>query len=112
MFSWFRKKPKPEEPAPAPAETNEPYPRMGTKIRMAFANGERTWEESADLVEVLARTLEANGHPIAPHDDGLLHKASGMILRPELVGFQPHHPADVSTATIVEARHPSFGETK
>src|SRR2546421_6342533 len=90
--------------APSPcgsADGEQWYPRMGTKIRIGFSNSARTWEESADLVELLNQTLSELGHAIGPHDDGLLYRSSGMVLHAELCGFQPHHPSGLSTATVI-----------
>src|SRR5690349_2923617 len=116
MFSWFRKKRQQSEPspspapppAPAPAPAGQPYPRMGTKIKLALKNAQRSWEEHADLVQLLSNMLESNGHAIAPHDDGVLHKASGIVFHPDLCDLQLCEPSGMRTATIVEARHPAF----
>src|SRR4051812_17294662 len=117
MFSWFRKKSKPVE-APAPPRPSAPErvedaddgaaPSFGTKVRVAFANAQRTWEEETDLVAVLARTLALSGHPVTSGDDHVVHADSGIVLRPALGGFEPLDNGGVRTVTIVRASHPAF----
>jgi hypothetical protein len=117
MFSWLRKKAKPAAPppaAPGPVTAagedsgDGAVPDFGTKVRVAFANGTRTWEEETDLVAVLERTLVFSGHPVTAREDHVVHKDTGIVLRPTLCGFQPMDGGGVRTATIMRANHPAF----
>lgn len=103
MFSWFKNKKVPqtvEQPA-KPAGN----PGIGTKARLSLSNGERSWTEEIDVVESAARALGMEGHAVEWGKDLLQHSASGMVIKPQLVGLQLLDNG-VQTVTTVEVRHP------
>ena len=101
MFSWFRSKSTPFTP-PALLPANK---GLGTSARIAFANGERTWEESADLLDLLAATLQDEKQSARRHAKAL-ELPSGFILQPQMIGFQPVHHNGVRTTTTIQVNHP------
>jgi len=101
MFSWFRpKQPPVVEPKPCAAN-----PGKGVSVRIAFANGTRTWEEKADLPEILERILKQAGHATT-RSKGSVALESGLVLLPSMVSFQPLDGGGVRTVTTIETSHP------
>ncbi len=97
MFRWLRKK----TPQPKSRPTN---PGRGHQLRVGFANADRTWAESADLVTCFSDTLRGLGHATSVKSHWL--ELEGFTLQPQIVSFQPVEPAGVRTATTVEVAHP------
>jgi hypothetical protein len=138
MFGWFKRKRQSIAPAPpraaeervesgdsvspsAPATARlispaglepisvpEPFRLMGAVVTSGFANGVESWTERVDLVAVLARVLEGNGHAVTRGDGTVRLDASGLVLEPQLVGMQPMEGRAVKTVTIVTASHPAI----
>jgi hypothetical protein len=99
MLSWFRSK----RSAPREPETCKDNPGEGAALRVAFANGTRSWEESADLIECLARVLGDAGQPHA-RQKSHISLENGILLLPRVVEFQPLEDG-VRTVTTIEASH-------
>jgi hypothetical protein len=100
MFGFRRRK-----PAPAKCPAN---PGIGSEARVGFANGERNWTETADLVELAAKVLNARGHSVVNEKTWLHHPDSGFMLLPQLVELQPLRSAGVRTATTIQVNHPAL----
>lgn len=102
MFSWFRRTPA-SRPAPA---SNEANPGVGVKGRLAITRGDRTWTEEADAVESAARALRQLGHKVVSRGTWLRHRASGLVIRPQLVEAYATDNGAVQTVTTIEVSHP------
>ncbi len=72
---------------------------------VAFANGERTWNEHANAVEVLAKVMRSAGHKVAVHKNSWVTVDDDFILMPRLVSMEPLEPSGVRTCTTIEVRH-------
>jgi hypothetical protein len=58
MFSWFRKQKPAEDAKIAPTAQAADSKLAATQLvrgKIAFANGERTWTEQFDVVEIAAK---------------------------------------------------------
>jgi len=100
MVSWFRKHPEP----PARAKEN---PGLGHWARMAFANGQRSWTESADLLTSLAAALDSLGHKHKVRREWL-ELESGFLLVPHVVQVIPREPSGVQTISTIQISHPTL----
>jgi hypothetical protein len=101
MLSWFKRK-KPAAKPPA-------HQSMVQVINVAFSDGERTWQESADLLQILERVLvEQNNHRVSKLDQWLLLDDSGVTLGPSLENLTPVHQKGVQTVTTIDIRHAAF----
>lgn len=100
MFAWRRKK------APSPPVTTG-NPGHGHTVKTAFSNAQHTWQESADLLEILAATLTDAGHSVARREKEL-EMDSGLRLYPQFVALQPRHPSGVQTTSTIQVSHPMF----
>jgi len=101
MFSWFR---KPSSPPPRAAEN----PGKGHWMRVAFANGNRSWEESADLTSLLAESLTGASHKFSRQREWLeLH--NGLLLVPHVVQVTPSDDgATMKTVSTIQVSHPKW----
>lgn len=86
--------------------TNPANPGQGNRLTAAFADGEKTWTEEADLVDLAAEILEQHGHDTEHHGSWLRHADTGLVIQPLLVSYQPVHKQGVRTTTTVEVSHP------
>src|SRR5690349_5812847 len=99
MFSWFKKAPRP----PKPSADN---PGRGHTVRVAFANGQRSWEENDDLATSLTDSLNKMGHKaIAKHD---WVELGGFSLLPQVVAVTPLENSGVNTVTTIQVSHPEL----
>lgn len=115
MFSWLRRKrpaaqPSPSAVPPVAAEQNsrdaeKPFETTGGRV--AFTNGERTWEETFDCVTSLVETLRRQGRSVRAEDRRVLDEVTGLWLRPVLLEFQPVHNKGVRTCTKIDVTHPT-----
>jgi hypothetical protein len=78
-----------------------------TRGRVAFNNGERTWEETFDCVTSLLETLRRQGRDVRIEDRRVLDEGTGLWLRPILLEFQPIHNKGVRTCTKIDVTHPT-----
>src|SRR5262245_47509772 len=85
----------------------EGHEGLGTEIRIAFSNAERSWEERADLIEILEIVLQKH-QLIGKRDDGWLVVNNDLYLRPELVGFEPLEPSGVRIVTSISIAHEKY----
>ena len=76
-------------------------------MRVAFANAQKRWEETDDLVTSLAATLNSLGHPASPRHEWL-ELESGFSLLPQIVKVEPIHEGGVNTVTTIQIAHPSL----
>lgn len=97
MFSWFR-------PAPAPPPTASSNPGEGHTLKAAFANGVRSWTDSADLLASLAEVLTAAGHQVRRRAEWL-SLPSGLVLLPQVASFEPRDDGRVSTTSTIQVSH-------
>lgn len=96
MFSWLRKSPRPPPKSPA-------NPGRGPTVKAAFANGERSWEESDNLVASLAGELSMLGHEVILHDEYL--QLGDFTLLPQIVTVTPHQKGGMQTLTTIQVAH-------
>jgi len=122
MFSWFKRKRSEKQdlplppPPPAPTAPKLPdapqtlngNPGKGAQINIGFANGSRSWSESADLVQLLARLLAQKGYGLKAYADAVKLSDSGLILQPLIAEFQPLEPSGVRTTTTIQISHPAM----
>ncbi len=80
-------------------------PGRGPTIRAAFKNDQESWDDSADLVELLTAVLTERAHTVT-RDGGCVRLSSGLVLRPQVVSFEPEHPKGVQTSSTIEFSHP------
>jgi hypothetical protein len=100
MFSWFRKGPRP----PKPTAEN---PGRGHTVRVAFANKQRSWEESDDLATSLSDGLNKAGHKAAAKGDWV-ELEGGFSLLPQIVAVTPLDDSGVNTVTTIQVSHPEL----
>ncbi len=93
---WFSRAP-PRSPA---------NPGRGPQVHAAFSNAERSWEESADLLEILHRALRDAGIE-AKARQHWLEVANGVTLEPQFVSVDSQ-PSGVRTVTTIQVCHPRF----
>lgn len=72
----------------------------------AFANGERTWTESFELIRLATDVLRARGHEVVNHDTWIEHRSSGYVLQPLMVSIEPLERGGVHTVSTIDVRHP------
>lgn len=82
-------------------------PGKGQSVRAGFANAERSWEESVDLLDCLERMLKSLGQMPARHD-GWLELDGGLVLQPQFVSLQPLEPSGVQTCSTIQVHHEQF----
>jgi len=80
-------------------------PGQGARLKIAFRNDERQWEENIDLVDLLREVLASAGWASHPQNDWLVTD-SGLWLRPQFGSFEPNDNGEVSTTTTIEVAHP------
>lgn len=80
-------------------------PGVGNTVRGAFAQGQRAWEEAADVLVSLAKVLQARGVAFE-QQKAQLDLANGLTLRPQFVRFQLRENGAVSTTSTIEINHP------
>lgn len=100
MFSWFR--PTPEPPPTAPSN-----PGNGHTLVAAFANGERTWDDSADVLAILADVLRSGRHRIT-FKERWITLTNGLVLLPQVASFAPRDEGGVSTTSTIQVSHPDL----
>lgn len=83
-------------------------PGRGSWLRMAFANGERSWVEQANLLDLLEEVL-------AQREQGPVRKAgwieladSDFLLVPQIVEARPIHKKGAQTVTTIQIHHPAL----
>src|SRR5262245_23231004 len=85
----------------------EGHEGIGTEARIAFSNAERSWEERADLIEILETVLQKH-QLIGKRDEGWLVVNNDLYLRPELVDFAPLEPSGVRIVTSISIAHEKY----
>lgn len=83
-------------------------PGIAASGQVAFANGERSWTESFDLVRIAADVLRKSGHEVVAHEGWLELRPSGFALQPLLVEMTPLDKGGVRTVTTIDVRHPEL----
>jgi hypothetical protein len=84
-----------------------PNPGHGHLLTVAFSNPQRSWDEKVDLVEVLAKVVEADLGPCVRENDRI-RASNGLVLVPKFVGVQPmENGAGTGASTVVEVSHPT-----
>src|SRR5262245_57388431 len=81
---------------------------MGTAGKVAFANGERSWEEQFDLVSQATAAFKSADHPVTAHKTWLVHSESGFTIQPLLAELQPLEKGGVRTVTTIQVNHPKL----
>ncbi|MBN1427763.1 MAG: hypothetical protein JXB07_05210, partial [Anaerolineae bacterium] len=85
----------------------EGHEGMGTNGRIGFSNGEHSWEESFDLIEILNKVLQEH-EVTTQHQNGWLVLNEGFYLRPEILAVQPLEAGGVSTTTTISIAHEQY----
>lgn len=99
MFSWFKQKQSITPPPPDPEN-----PGRGPTIKVAFANGDRSWTEDADLLSSLAEALSAAGHPIVRRKSWIEVKRDFTIV-PQVIAVHPLEDGGVRTSSTLQVAH-------
>jgi hypothetical protein len=99
MFGFFKRKPSPEK-----IPTN---PGIGPKSKIAFTDGDRTWTETVDVVELAYQAFRKHGYAVRNRTTWLDHIESGYAILPLLVSMQPSERG-VSTTTTMQVNHPTL----
>jgi hypothetical protein len=97
MFGFNRKK-----TAPPLCPGN---PGVGAEAKIAFANGERSWTEAVDLVDLAAVAFQNRGYKIKNEKTWLRHTDSGFVIQPQFVEMQPLDNGGVRTTTTIQINH-------
>jgi hypothetical protein len=82
-------------------------PGKGAQFRAGFSDGDRSWEETVNLVDCLSSVLSSKGHAYRT-GTGFVELDAGFILQPRFVELQPGHTKGVRTTTTVEVHHPQL----
>jgi hypothetical protein len=113
MFSFFDRKARgasDQQPSASdPPAASRPHPGanpanpgMAVRGKFAFNDGQRSWEETFDCIQILARELENHGHRFRVEGDLIAEDSTGLSFRPLLVDLQPIHGKGVRTVTTIE----------
>ena len=105
MFSWFKKK-TPPLPIAQPEPDKNGNPGICSSGKVTFTNDQKTWVEQFDVVELVAQAMTSLDHQIKRSDKVLEHVSTGLIIKPQLVEFQPMDDGGVRTISTVEVRLP------
>jgi hypothetical protein len=97
VMSWFRKTPRP----PKPAAEN---PGRGHLVRVAFSSGQKSWEETDDLVASLATALSSLGHKASVNHEWV-ELEGGFSLLPQVVAVEPRDDRGVKTVSTIQVSH-------
>ncbi len=77
-------------------------------MRVQFANGDRSWEESADLSRLLADTLTGLSHKFTSRGEWL-ELPNGMLLVPQVVQVTPSDDGKkMQTISTIQVSHPKW----
>lgn len=75
---------------------------------MAFSNAERSWEETADLVKLLAGSLTSLSHKFEVRGEWI-ELRSGFLLVPQIVHIVPSDDGKaIRTASTIQVSHPQW----
>ena len=85
---------------PAPSAGN---PGRGPTAKVGFSNSQRSWEEYADLVEILAGVLAGRGHDCTRHEHWV--QMGEYQFQPQLVAVIPEEDGGVQTSSTIEVSH-------
>lgn len=100
MFGFRKKK-----PAPPTCKSN---PGIGIEAKVAFSNGERSWTEKINLVDLTATVFKKRGYSITNERTWLHDKNSGYMIQPQLVGLEPLQDGGARTVTTIQCNHPTL----
>ena len=100
MFSWFRRTTEPPPTAPS-------NPGSGHTLVAAFANGERTWDDSADVLASLAEVLRRGRYRFSVKERWIT-LTNGLVLLPQVASFEPRDDGGVSTTSTIQVSHPDL----
>lgn len=98
MFGFRKKEPPPLLPGNSGG--------VGTEGKVAFSTGDRSWVENFNVVDLAATALKERGYAIRKEKTWLEHPDSGLILLPQLMGFEPLDDGGVRTVTTIQTHHP------
>jgi hypothetical protein len=90
--------------SPVKPEGNE---GVGAEGRITYSDGECSWEESFNLIEILENALQK--HNLASERrNGWLVVNNDLYLRPEFVRFESLEPSGVRTVTSISIAHEKY----
>lgn len=81
-------------------------PGQGTEGTVGFATAHKNWEETFDLLALLAEMLRAGGYQVKQEAAWLLLPDSGYILQPQWVYCRVLPDGQVQTTTTLQVNHP------
>ncbi len=81
---------------------------IGVTGEIGFSSAERSWSEHYNVVTLAARVLAEHGHLVQSEESWLVDPASGFIMLPQLVHFQPLQKGGVRTTTTIQTNHPAL----
>jgi hypothetical protein len=117
MFSWFRKKqapaiaapppPPPPPPTPTAPPAQQDPPRL-VRGQIGFSNGEKSWTEHFDVIEIAVAVLNERGIFTTRDGNTLTLDTSGYVISPVMTSFKPLDRGGAQTVTVIQVRHPTI----
>jgi Family of unknown function (DUF6348) len=83
-------------------------PGVGVQAKLAFTEGDKSWTEQLNVVDLTARALEARGHSGVAHNSWIEHPDSGFIIMPQIVGVEVMDGGGVHSITTIQIHHPTL----
>ena len=104
-----RPAPPPPRPASAPQRSADRPGEMETVSgTVRFANGDRSWSETFNVVDSLERVLKRQEFFSRRDGNTLTLTESGFAISPVLVSFKPTDDGGSQTTTVTRVRHPTL----
>jgi Family of unknown function (DUF6348) len=100
MCSWFKRSERPPHPSPA-------NPGRGALVKAAFATGDRSWSDRAELVSLLADVLRSRGHALTVKRNQV-SLPNGVALVPQVVRAVALQTKGLQTTSTIQISHPSL----
>jgi hypothetical protein len=97
MFGFFK-----QRPVPALLKSNR---GIGTKAKLDLTNGQRSWTEEFDLVQILASTLKQRGRSVKNEKSWIEDRKSGFMLSPQLVDMRLLNDGGIQTLSTIQINH-------
>jgi hypothetical protein len=104
MFSWFKKKPA----ARTFPQITAANPGQGVSMRVAFTNGDRNWNEEANLADLLAEVLRNRSFAVGRQDNWVTQGGNELAYCPQIVDFESLEDGGVRTVTTIHVIHPKL----
>jgi len=79
---------------------------LGVEGKLELTQGNHTWVEEINLVNVVEEVLAKHGHSVTKEKTCLVHADSGYTLSPQLVDVQLLKKGGMRTVTSIQMNHP------